>query len=314
MAAVGGNNIVRYIYRGEEGEIIPREATHITVAEDVTVILEQAFDSHPNIVEIICHDKVEKIESMAFYECPSLRRVIMPGVKIVGDLAFMECYALTDIECGMLEVIGDEAFRFCESFRSISLPSARIVKSHVFVCCEALVDAEFGGNLEIIEHSSFLGCTSLERITIPLKDGLFDEGDTFRECFALKHVDLVEGEVHETITALQVKEWRNDMKREIDLINRILPNAHAGNLVHVDGNEDYDYVEKAREIRRWIRSVIVKIIGYKTEHQRILAEAATTLQLVLPRDIVMNNVLSFLELPPHTFELGDYAEVVDLMS
>jgi len=53
----------------------------------------------------------------------------------------------------------------------------------------------------------------------------------------------------------------------------------------------------------WIRSVIGKIIHYQAEHQRLLdEEVATTLQLALPRDIVMNSVLPFLELPTYTFE------------
>ena len=70
---------MRYIYRGEEGEIIPDGATHITVAEDVTFVRARAFWHHPNIVEVICHENVEKIEVEAFEDCPSLKRVIMPG-------------------------------------------------------------------------------------------------------------------------------------------------------------------------------------------------------------------------------------------
>ncbi len=88
MAAVGGNNIVWYTYRGEVGEVIDREATHIIVGEDVTVILRDAFKDHPNIVEVFCHEKVEKIKPFAFYGCPRLRRVIMPGVTVVEHGAF----------------------------------------------------------------------------------------------------------------------------------------------------------------------------------------------------------------------------------
>lgn len=62
MAAVGGNNIMRYTYRGEEDENIPDEATHITMGEDVTFVRAQAFERHPNIIEVVCHDNVEKIE------------------------------------------------------------------------------------------------------------------------------------------------------------------------------------------------------------------------------------------------------------
>ena len=304
MAAEGGNNIVRYIYRGEESEIIPREATHITVIEGVTFVHAGAFFRHPNIVEVICHEDVEKIEREAFYECPNLRRVIMPGVKIVEEEAFFECSALADVECGNLEIINVAAFYFCESLKSINLPSVRIVKSDAFVCCYALVDAEFGNKLEIIEHSNFGSCDSLERITIPLKDGLFNEEDTFRGCDNLKSVDLVEGEVHETVSALHLDEWKNDMNEEIDSINRVLPDALAEEGWEDDGV--HDYVEKAREIRRWIRSVLRKITHYQAEHRRVLDEAAISLQLALPEDTFMNNVLSFLELPPHTFE-GDYS-------
>ena len=76
-----------------------------------------------------------------------------------------------------------------------------------------------------------------------------------------------------------------------------------------------DSGEKVRAIPTWIRSVLRKIVRYKEEHRRVLDEAATTLQLALPRDTVMNNVLPFLALPSHTFEgedLEDGDDVNDL--
>ena len=39
-----------------------------------------------------------------------------------------------------------------------------------------------------------------------------------------------------------------------------------------------------------------------------MVEATTTLQLVLPQDIVMDSALSFLELPSYTFEGEDDEE------
>mmetsp|Transcript_4636 Transcript_4636/g.5898 ORF Transcript_4636/g.5898 Transcript_4636/m.5898 type:complete len:133 (-) Transcript_4636:358-756(-) len=123
----------------------------------------------------------------------------------------------------------------------------------------------------------------------------------FSFCDNLRHVDLVEGELHETIAALQFEEWRNDVNEEIDSINQILPTVSAG------GGDvgEFDEGEKAQAIRTWIRSVIGKIIHYQAEQQRLLdEEVATTLQLALPQDIVMNNVLPFLELPSYTFEVG----------
>ena len=303
MAAEGDNNFIRYVYRGEEGEIIPDGATHIIVGEDVTVVLARAFRGHRKIVEIICHDRVETIERAAFYTCPSLRRVIMPGVEIVERKAFMNCEAVTDVECGKLERIGQEAFRNCISLESINLPSARIVGEFSFAISQALVDATFSNKLERIETCAFYECTSLERITIPLKVSIIKADDIFQLCERLKHVDLVEGEIHQFIAALQLEGWRNDMTEAINSSNRDLRRASAG---YYDDDDHENVGNKVLAMRGWIRSVLREIIHYRAEHQRILdGHIATTLQLVLPSDIVFNNVLPFLALPPYTLELEE---------
>jgi len=78
MAAVGDNNIMRYTYTGTRAERIPDGATHIFVT--ARVVRSFAFFEHQNIVDVICHEDVETIQERAFSRCPSLRRVIMPGV------------------------------------------------------------------------------------------------------------------------------------------------------------------------------------------------------------------------------------------
>ena len=277
MAAEGSGNIVRFTYTGEDGQVIPDEATHILVK--AKVVHDHAFSSHPNIVEVICHEIVELIEYGAFCECPSLRRVIMPGVITVEPRAFGSCEALEDVECDKLEIVGEFAFFWCESLRVINLPSVRIVHKSAFGICRALTDVKFGGKLERIEEAALLNCESLERITIPLKNGLITTDDIFMECDNLHRVDLIEGEVHATIIALHLEEWRNDMNQEIDSINQILSNAPAGGW-DVDTGED-DLGDKAREIRRWIRSVLRRLDHYKTEHHKLLKEATTLLELAL---------------------------------
>ena len=226
----------------------------------------------------------------------------MPGVKIIAEEAFADCHALTDVECGNVEIIENRAFLICKSLGSINLPSARIVEECAFNQCDALTDVKFGSKLERIDYCAFFSCTSLERITIPLKDGIIFIDNIFEACACLMHVDLVEGELHETIAALQLEEWRNDMNEEIDSINRILPSARAGGDID---REELDPGEKAQTIRTWISSVLGKIIRYQAEHQLLLNEASSTIHLALPQDIVMNNVLPFLKLPTHAFELGD---------
>ena len=143
MSAADDGNFVRnhegglipilwFTYTGADDEVIPREATHIFVK--ARVVRREAFSRHPNIVEVICDEIiVEKIKQEAFYECPSLRRVIMANVITVEYNAFTACKSLTDIECGKLEIIGRGAFCQCWSLRSINLPSARIVNESAFV-------------------------------------------------------------------------------------------------------------------------------------------------------------------------------------
>ena len=190
-----------------------------------------------------------------------------------------------------------------------------------FIQCKALTNVEFGMELESIGKWAFSHCTSLERITIPLKGGMITRDDIFKGCKNLKQVDLVEEAIlHKTITALQMKEWRDDMNEEIASIKQILPTTPAGNVYGDVGG-------KAEAIRVWIRSVLHKIVHYKAEHHRYLNEATITLELALWKkrlseinvpegdeegrascrvkcgaDIVMKNVLPFLELPSYTFE------------
>ncbi len=304
MAAVGGNIIVRFTYTGEED--IPDNVTHVTVI-NVRVVRRIAFSQHPSIVEVICHEEVEKIEEYAFICCPCLKRVIMPGVKIVKERAFYQCAALTDVECDKLEIIEEGAFYRNESLVSINLPSARIVGEIAFRSCIALADVKFSNKLDRFKEKAFFACPSLERITIPLKDSMIPDDNVFLLCEKLNYVNLVEGALHETIAALHSEEWRQDMKEEINSIHQILPSADPGgewdNYI-----DDYNAGDKAGAIRRWIRSLIHKINRYKEEHQNILNDAATTLQLALPQDTLMNNVLPFLDLPSYTFEDHDESE------
>mmetsp|Transcript_22544 Transcript_22544/g.34830 ORF Transcript_22544/g.34830 Transcript_22544/m.34830 type:complete len:244 (-) Transcript_22544:67-798(-) len=237
--------------------------------------------------------------SCAFAGCTSLTRVIMPGVEEVEGFAFKSCEALTDVECGKLERIGRSAFAFSTSLRSINLPSAKTVGSFAFSECTALTNVIFGKELESIGWTAFYECTSLERIAIPLKEGMITADNIFQGCKKLVRVDLVEGEVlRDTIAALLLEEWRNDMNDKLGAINQSLPTTPAG-----DGL--FDVGGKAQTVQLWISSVLSTIVQYKVRHRSYLNEAATTLQLALPNDIVLNNVLPFLELPSFTFEGED---------
>ena len=105
----------------------------------------------------------------------------------------------------------------------MDLISAKIVEEHAFNVCKALNHVAFGNNLKVINKKAFGGCESLQRITIPLKE-VISTNDIFKHCQNLNRVDLVEGDVlNDTIDALLLDEWRDDMTFEIHSINQILP-------------------------------------------------------------------------------------------
>eukprot|EP00984_Skeletonema_dohrnii_P030268 scaffold21639_cov77-Skeletonema_dohrnii-CCMP3373.AAC.2 len=300
------------------GGVVPRHVTRVRIHESISVIPARAFYQHPNITELYCHDAVKKVEEYAFRQCRSLRIVIMRGVKAVDRDAFFGCAALAHVECGELKIIGHHAFAWCNNLRSFNLPSIKIVEGAAFVKCAALTNIKFGNKLDSIRWSAFAHCTSLERSTLPLKDGMITDDNVFQGCENLKRVVLIEGDLHETITALLLEEWKKDMNEEIESIKQILPTTPAGSYENVGG--------KAVAIRVWITNVLHKIIHYKAEHNNYLKEATITLELALWKkrlseinisegdeegrascrvkcgaDIVMKNVLPFLELPPYTF-------------
>ena len=89
------------------------------------------------------------------------------------------------------------------------------------------------------------------------------------------------------------------MNEVLGSINEILPNTDPGNGY-------FDIGGKAIAIREWIGSVLRKVIHYKSAHRELLDEAATTLQRSLPNDAVINNILPFIVLPPHTVFDGEH--------
>ena len=289
----------RFVYNGGSRDVIPGDVTHVTIHESVKVVPARLFQDHQNIIELICHDGVERIEEEAFCRCPRLKRAVMLGVRVAEDFAFNFCIFLKNVECLKLERIGKSAFADCFSLSELNLSSVKFVEDRGLYMCD-LLNFQFSENLESIGEEAFAGCeNNMERIVIPLKSGLITSDCVFKGCYGLKGIDFVEGEIlHDTVNTLLHVDWRNDMKQEIGSINQILANTDSGDMINdIDGG-------KARAIREWIRRVLRKIVRYKAKHSSLVAIAAFFLQVALKFEggIVLTNVLPFLELPSHKFE------------
>ena len=92
---------------------------------------------------------VTSIKDSAFFDCGSLRSIIIPeGVTSIGDYAFSGCCSLTSIIIPQgVTIIGDHAFYDCGSLTSITIPNS----------------------VTRIGDFAFEHCTSLTSITMPEK-------------------------------------------------------------------------------------------------------------------------------------------------
>jgi hypothetical protein len=262
------------------GGLVPQHLrgtiTHVRVHKSVKIITRTAFERWKRLVSIEIHDGVEIIENHAFYLCRSLKGIKLPGVRVIEQYAFYKCTALVDVEFGdKLETIGPAAFARIDSLRNIKLPKIRTIGVNAFLRCEQLTDVELSEDLEKIRVGAFINCTNLRRIAIPLKDNLLANDYVFDECYNLSQVDL-SGGIHKIVSSLLLDSWKNEMNDEIKRINQVLPNTPTG--ICFTGPAPH---AKTAVIRRWLERVTERIDHFKGEHNKLLKEFTTLLELAL---------------------------------
>ena len=147
-----------------------------------------------------------EIGEYAFYECKSLKDVIIPdSVTSIGDCAFVRCVSLTGVTIpDSVTNIGIGAFGFCSSLTHISVsegnrnycqldgvlfdrdiqtlicypagkPQAQYnipdgvtsIGEYAFSMCSSLTDVNIPDSVTSIGEEAFFGCSSLTSVTIP---------------------------------------------------------------------------------------------------------------------------------------------------
>ena len=154
---------------------------------NVIEIAENAFYHAYNLKTVVAHGQVN-VGEYAFYRCETLKSVDFSYAKDIGDYAFSEsgieeavltyildlghsafknCYSLRSVDFAQSTIssIKVDTFRNCIALKNISLPHS--VKSLNNGCFNASGLSVINTNgVEIIDHSVFMGCESLEKVTI----------------------------------------------------------------------------------------------------------------------------------------------------
>ena len=252
-----------FVYMGGD-QRVPDGVRRARIHKSVKIVRKRAFICRYELISVEFHDGVEIIEEHAFTGCWLLKGPIkLLGAKIIKEKAFFNC-GLTEVEFGnKLETIEEEAFNI-SLLEKIRMPSVRTIGRGAFACCFKLSDVECGEGLRTLQLSAFYDCREMKRIALPLKDNMIGNA-VFDFCQKLTTIDLVGG-IHQTVASLHFESWRNEMMDEINRINQTLPTITLG---------------KTSAIQQWMRAVIDRLDRYKAEHQQMLKEATTLLELAL---------------------------------
>ena len=265
MEAQEGDDEI-FVYMGGD-QHVPERVRRARIHRSVKIVPRGAFSHRTNLISVEFHDEIEMIELDAFNWCTSLRSLKLMGIKVIGIGAFFYCQSMTDVEFGdKLETIDHFAFSGCTALRNITIPrNVRNIGEESFCNCTQLTDLELPEGLETLVGGAFNNCSNLARITMPLKDDMIGD-DVFYDCRNLASVDL-NGGICNTVASLHLGRWRNELKGEINEINQTLPNT--------------DRWEKTEVVQMWMNTVIIRLNHYKAEHQKILKETATLLELAV---------------------------------
>ena len=155
--------------------------------QKITSIGDYAFYECDSLKSIVIPNSVTSIGNYAFALCTSLTSIEIPNsVTSIGDRAFSCCYSLTSIVIpNSVTSIGDWAFSSCRSLTSIEIPnSVTSIGDGAFAGCCSLTSIEIPNSVTSIGYRAFLNCTSLTSIVIP--NSVTSIGDrAFEDCPSL---------------------------------------------------------------------------------------------------------------------------------
>lgn len=195
-------------YSGNSVEIeIPGEIDGISVKS----IGELAFADCTSLKRVVLPAGVSSIDYGAFRGCTSLESITFrPGLKYIGESAFFGCGNLREIAIPEgVSAIEKYTFYDCSNLASVALPdSLESIGDLAFYNCAKLNGVDLSKTLSSIGYGAFQGCSSLVCIEIPAGITAIGNG-MFRGCSSLQCVilpgtlELIGANAFEDCTALR---------------------------------------------------------------------------------------------------------------
>ena len=151
------------------------EPTYIEIPETiegcrVVELRDNAFYECSSLKHIVLPDTLEKIGHHTFYGCSSLESIVIPdSVTEIGMGSFCGCQSLTSaILPENLPRLPESCFRSCTSLKSITIPrNTAEIGDFCFSGCTSLSAVSLGDSTKIIGDCAFYMCSSMKGLYIP---------------------------------------------------------------------------------------------------------------------------------------------------
>ena len=169
--------------------------TTVTLAESLTTLGSNAFESCKSLKTIKIPSGVTAIPENCFRECSLMESVSLPeGLVEIGASAFSGCQNLESVTLPeSLTTLGSNAFESCKSLKTIKIPSGvTAIPENCFRECSLMESVSLPEGLVEIGASAFSGCQNLESVTLP--ESLTTLGSyAFDSCKLLKTIKIPSG-------------------------------------------------------------------------------------------------------------------------
>lgn len=199
-----GEFTIESYYRGKPVTSIASSAfrsatqiTSVTVGENVRRIGDNAFLQCTGLKKAVVPDTVTSIGTSVFENCALLEEVTMPAALTeIPAYTFAYCASLKSYDFSNTVRVGQYAFLGCSSLEKAEFSdSLTSLGSYSFSEASGLRSVKTGSGLKTLASYSFFNCTSLEEVELqPANGDTFTLGSSsFRGCTSLTRFTIPEG-------------------------------------------------------------------------------------------------------------------------
>ena len=201
------NELQYFIGLREIGEraFMGSSLTSIIIPNNVSYIIQYAFENCYNLTSVTLGNRVEEIGDRAFNMCYNLTTLNIPNsVAKIGNDAFLNCMALTTLNIPKnVTTIGEEAFKNCNGLTSIVIEEANpvydsrnncnaIIKTQENMLMVGCMNSIIPSSVVSIGNQAFYNCNGMISLTIP--SSVVSIGDeAFYSCSGLTTIIVEEG-------------------------------------------------------------------------------------------------------------------------